>query len=413
MKTTLMLLLLAMLPGFSLIADEKPKVIWSMNLRTTGIDETVRKGAYWGIQAGVAASANTVVVALRCPSSPLTKGSYRGQWEVRLFVFDTKSGKLVAKREPWKDIRRFVLRSTATGNYLLQLDPAGRWDKETKEILLLLSPEGEELKRVELKYARGESIFFPPKVFESQSGRTLLVETESNNDQQYQVLGTDTLETMMVWTDPADVTRIFSVAISDKELLSSVDARTEFGYSPFQNVPKLFLRELGEARSNSRSFGLAANGKVENAFRPTAFLNDQELVGQVRADPNCWQLAAVRTDGSLGFQYKIPKSLGFNVRYGAVTPAKDGRHFAMELRHESDLSRWWSSSVDMWSFGVEFFVYVWDAKATNPIAKFKFGERLHAYCFVDGETPALAVLDGPNVTLLSIEAKVAGSRATH
>jgi len=404
-----MLLLLTILPGLNLLADEKPKVIWSVDLRSSGVDEAIWKVAYGGVTAGIAANTKTVAVALRCPSTPLGKGLDRGPWEVRLLVFDARSGKLLARRGPWTDIGRFTLRSTASGNYLLQLDPAQKWDERTKETLLLLSPDGEELKRLELKYAQEKSTFFPPAVFKSQSGRTLLVDSESNNGRQYQVLETDTLETRMHWTDPAEGTSLFSVAISDEEILTSVDAWTEFGYTPFQNAHKFFLRELGEAKSNSTSFGLATNEKVENAFRPTTFLNNQELVGQVCGDPNCWKLAAVRTDGSVGFQYKIPKSLGFNVRYGAITPTKDGRHFAMELFHESDLSRWWGSSVDMWSFGVKFLVYVWDAKAESPIARLTFGEHLHGYCFVEGETPVLAVLDGPNLKLLSIEAKGAAN----
>jgi hypothetical protein len=85
----------------------------------------------------------------------------------------------------------------------------------------------------------------------------------------------------------------------------------------------------------------------------------------------------------------------------------------MELSHESDLSHWWGDKADMWSFGVKYFVYVWDAKDENPIAKITFDETLHGYCFVEGETPALAALDGPNLKLLSIDKAATGSSASH
>jgi hypothetical protein len=77
------------------------------------------------------------------------------------------------------------------------------------------------------------------------------------------------------------------------------------------------------------------------------------------------------------------------------------------------LSHWWGDKADMWSFGVKYFVYVWDAKDENPIAKITFDETLHGYCFVEGETPALAALDGPNLKLLSIDKAATGSSASH
>lgn len=405
MRIAGMLLLLALLSGFSLLADEKPKVIWSVDLRSNGIDETIWKYHYWGAWAGIAANENTVAVALRCPSTPLGKGLYRGRWEVRLLVFDARTGKLLAQRGPWSDINLFTLRSTAQGNFLLLLQPARNWGAGAKDTLLLLSPDGEELKRLDLENARREGRVFPPNVFQSPSGRTVLVEVESESGWQYQVFETDTLEPRMHWSETAEAKRPAVIAISDEKILASIELWGQPVFNWNKRKQEFFMREFGSPWSNSSRVGLAADEKGEDAFLPTAFLGEREFVGQAFRNPNCWKVAVVEPDGRVVSRHRLPRSSGYNLVSTPPTVTKYGRYFAIEQFHESDLSRWWDTGMDMSAFGVKFFVYVWDVKAENPIAKITLGERLHGYCFVEGETPALAVLDGPNLKLLSIEAR--------
>lgn len=410
MKIARMLLLLTMLPGFSLIADEKPDVIWSVDLRTTGIGETVWKGAYWGVHAGVAASASTVAVALRCPSSPLTKGSYRGQWEVRLLVFDKGTGKLLAQRGPWRDVYPSVLRSTARGNFLLFLQPMGKASEKPKqipkEILLLLSPSGEELKRMDLEQSRREGILSSPKVYLSSTGGTLLVEAESDNGRQYQVLAADSLELGMQWSDKAET--IWAVAISDEGMLGHQIIRQNSQGNRWINRQKFFLGRFGESWRDFSSSRATMGENEDSVFLPSNFLINGQVFGPVCDKKDCTKVVVAQTDGKIVSRYMIPKSSGFKSTRSA-TVMKDGRYLTLERARESDLSRWWDSSMDMWSFGVKYFVYIWDAKMEDPIAKITLGERLHAYCFVEGETPELAVLDGPNLKLLSIETKGAAN----
>jgi hypothetical protein len=67
-----MLLLLTLLPGLNLSAEEKLKVLWSMDLRSSGVCNSTWKLQAWGHLVGIAANPTRVVVALRCPSAPLT-----------------------------------------------------------------------------------------------------------------------------------------------------------------------------------------------------------------------------------------------------------------------------------------------------------------------------------------------------
>jgi len=405
MRIARMVLLLALLPGWNLIADEKPKVLWSVDLRSNGIKEAIWEYHYWGAWEGIAANTKTVAVALRCPSAPLGKGPYRGEWEVRLLVFDARTGNLLAQRGPWTDMNLFTLRSTAEGNYLLLLQPRRGWGAGAKETLLLLSAGGEELKRLELENSRRKGIFLPPNVFQSPSGKALVVESESSDGWQYQVLATDTLEARMHWTETAGATRPTVIAVSDEKVLASNELWGEPVFNSNKRKPEFFVREFGAPWSNSSRVGLAANEKGEDAFLPTAFLGEGEFVGQACRNPNCWEVAVAERDGRVVSRHRLPRSSGYNLVRTPPTVTKDERYFAVEQFHESDLSHWWDSTMDMSAFGVKFFVYVWDVKAENPIVKITLGERLHAYCFVEGETLSLAVLDGPNLRLLSIETR--------
>jgi hypothetical protein len=176
-----------------------------------------------------------------------------------------------------------------------------------------------------------------------------------------------------------------------------------------ENRAKILRGKFGETWSDFSSSALAARKNESSHFRPIGFLNNQEVVGQVCDSKDCWEVAVAQTDGSVVSHYRIPKSLGFSATSGPVIVTKEGRCFATELVHESDLSDWWDYDVDMWSFGVKYLVYVWDAKFENPVAKITLTERLHGYCFTEGETPALAVLDGPNLKLVSIDTKASQS----
>ena len=411
MRIARIVLLLTLLPGLSLRAEEKPKVIWSVDLRANGVDEAVWKYRYWGYFVGIAVNANRVVVALRCPSAPLTKGPYRGQWEVRLPVFDARTGKLLTQRGPWRDIYLFTLRSTAEGNFLLILQP--NYTKAANETVLLLSSEGEELKRLDLEYSRRKGVPGPPKVFLSASGRTSLIESRSDDIWRYRVLSADTLEPRMMWNETAQSGRPAAVAISDEDILAAEEYKADYPGYAGKRKQKFFVRKLGDVWSDS-SRSLPTTGNNEDSiFLPTAFLNNQEIVGQACNNPNCWKMALAKTDGSIVSRYRIPKSLGYSAARGLVSVKKDGRYFATELFHESSLSHWWDTDADMWSFGDKFLVYVWDTKAEGPIAKITLGERLHAYCFVEGETPSLAVLDGRDLKLLSIDAKALAEPQTN
>ncbi|MGB2676971.1 MAG: hypothetical protein WAN12_07810 [Candidatus Acidiferrum sp.] len=415
MKIARIVLLLTLLPGLSLRAEEKPKVIWSVDLRSNGVDEAVWNYRYWGYSVGVAANASRVVVAYSNPSAARTSAIYEGPWEVRLIVFDVRTGRLLSQhsqRGPWRGKIEFMVRSTADGNFLLLLDPINRWGEKATGTIVLLSADGEELKRLDLEYSQRKGTYVRPMVFQSSSGRNLLVESRGDDAWRYQVLSTDTLETRMQWTEAAEALRPATIAISDEEILATDEFWAEYPGSRSDREQKFYARKFGEAWTDASRSGFATGKAGDGVFLPTAFLNNQDVVGQACNNPKCWRMALAKTDGSIVARYLIPRSLGYTAARGRVSVTMDGRYFATELFHESSLSHWWNTDADMWSFGYKFLVYVWDAKDENPIAKITFDETLHGYCFVEGETPALAALDGPNLKLLSIDKAATGSSAS-
>lgn len=219
-----------------LIAGPKPQPVWTVDLKKYGF-----RGLRFGVvddagsMAQIAFSKNTVAVLFDEKAEELPqKGTDGKTWERWHFVglfFDAKTGNLLAKRSwiadlPWP-VQVFP---TAAGNFVFLMsrirepleipsnskDLAGIYDRHPTT-LLLLSPTGEELRRVELPL-RGTSKDEYWKGQVSPSGTSILVTHVGNNFCEFVLLDANTL-TQRSAGKQSDAANCAVAAISDEQVL--------------------------------------------------------------------------------------------------------------------------------------------------------------------------------------------------
>src|SRR5271155_635605 len=126
---------------------------WSVDLRKYGYTEwREAKALATSSQLRLAAATGVIAVAVGNPRGKTQTDERSGRpdanWEISLLLFDPATGKLNSQHGPWTGDMSFELYSTSQGNLLLLIQHFHQTIGEVGETLYLLSPTGDELKRI-------------------------------------------------------------------------------------------------------------------------------------------------------------------------------------------------------------------------------------------------------------------------
>jgi len=215
---------------------KNPQPIWTIDLKKYGFRGS-RRGLVNdpGSLAYMAFSGGTVAVlfdqkAEEIPQKGTDSKKWLGWRLVGVFV-DARTGQLLATRTwiaylPWPD----TFFRTAAGNFLFLMRRFPKpvhiptspseiqlIDGPLPTALLLLSPTGEELKRLELPI-RGTPRNEHWEARLSPSGKSFLLTHTQTNSCQFVLLDADTLKLRFSWQQP-DATRCAVVSTSDEQVL--------------------------------------------------------------------------------------------------------------------------------------------------------------------------------------------------
>ena len=385
---------------------------WSVDLKDYGYKEwRDRKNLYESSRTALAVANNLVAVALANPSSESQTG-VRGdheKWEISLLLFDAPSGKLRAKGGPWTGDPTFDLFSASGGNLLLLLRHVCQAFPESGETLLLLSPDGNELKKLELAPSVLRSKNMWNDLLVSSSGRTVLVAQRLEGSTQYKLLDVNTLAPQSEWTAEKGSNAPGIIALSDTELLGFASPNPSQDPDAAEH-PEFYVRTFsGVWNRFPARFDLTQRGFL-GVIRSheVAFLSDQTLVGinAKRDDPEA-PILVLRTDGSKVFSPVLQKLEARTFVSGHVSVTHDGRYFAVAFNHRPWLSH---LMLDVWQLddtftNDELVLVVWAASEPAALAKFNLGSAVDAREFSLGvdDSPFLAVLGRSSVKLLRIQ----------
>jgi hypothetical protein len=199
--------------------------LWSAKLKQQGF-RTFRHGFVndYGSQAAIAFSTDVFVAIFDVESEMqedrTTDKKIWSGWRLVGLFWDRRTGELRAKRSWIADLHTELF-STASGNFVLRLDEFPgplRLDEPRQSNLILLSPNGEELRRISLP-VRGKSKGEWWEVISSTSGKSILaVHFFEREPREYVLLDAETFQRRATWNSTEK--RIHHVqAISDEHLL--------------------------------------------------------------------------------------------------------------------------------------------------------------------------------------------------
>jgi hypothetical protein len=210
----------------------RPVPFWSVKLKQQGF-RTFRHGIVndYGSQAVIAFSSDVVVAIFDVKSEmqedrTTDKKTWSG-WRLVGLFWDRRTGELRAKRSWIADLHTELF-STASGNFILRLDEFPgplqvpltnhrALDGPRPSNLVLLSPNGEELRRIGLP-VHGKSKREWWEVISSTSGKSILAVHFEDELREYLLLVAETLEKRATWNSTEK--RIHRVqTISDEHLL--------------------------------------------------------------------------------------------------------------------------------------------------------------------------------------------------
>jgi len=204
-------------------AESKAKPLWTVELKADGLRK-FRHGLVNdpGSEASVACTDQVVAVVFdagvardkdHVPSKSAPSG-----WRIVGLFFDRSSGAVLARRS-WTEDTHTELFATADGNFLLHLRHFTGFlsDGPWASVLLLLSPKGDELKRIELR-VNGDSKHQWWETQAAPSGKSVLLTHVQDDQREYHLLDADTLHERNSWKAiEGHKSRIAS--ISDNEVL--------------------------------------------------------------------------------------------------------------------------------------------------------------------------------------------------
>jgi hypothetical protein len=399
------------LPGVRFVQASGSR-LWSVELRRYGYrDWRNNRGLVESSELGLAVANTVVAVAVGNPSNEaLTdERADRAKWEITLLLFDPATGKLSSKRGPWTGDRFFEMFSTSQGNLLLHVRHFDSAEGEKGEVLYLLSPTGEELKK----------LFLPPSILQSKpswssflvstSGRSVLMEQTLEDGEHYKLLDADTLDTKCEWAAKFGVNSRRVVALSDHELLGVGASRTPANGSGAEREAELFAGAFGGAWSplhasldaRHHGFGMNLNSNL------LAFLTDDTLVG-LNANRKASEapIMVLRTDGSKVFNPVIPRLPANTSLSGPVYVSQNGRYFAVGFTHRPWLSH---LMLDVWQLDDTFQddeleLAIWASSSPTAVAQVNLGSDVDVLGFSPtlDDPPSLVFLDGATLKAIRI-----------
>lgn len=347
--------------------------------------------------ASVAASKTVVALALQnlSPDSRITKpnGYDKVPWDVSLLFFDANSGKLMAKCGPWTGGLVFDLFATSQGRFVLHLTnlSTSRGSRKLTDALLLLSPSGALLKKLDLEPSTSELERLRHSdwgIVPSPSRDTLLVGQPLTIGHHYEILDANTLGKRAEWTDAtnADPTVI---AASDKTLLG-IKKQSEPNISKGKN--ELFVRPL------------------HGPWRPLlavrhdwTLLTDNEVVGLEEVGAPSWgrgnsyRLLVVRTDGSNVLSREIRKKNEVFFGGWPIVTSADGSHFAAIISSQSVSWLWRTLDMGPGRSSLD----VWAVPNPQPVLKLKVEDQFSSFD-VSPDGSWLAVADQRTLKIVPI-----------
>jgi len=380
---TMFLALGLLLPATKMGAQETLKPVWTASLQPYGYRHNWGPSRKFTRVDGLAATKDTIAVALG-------DHDYRDGKRfssLRLILLETRTGKFLSKLGPWESDPPYRLTSTQEGRFLLFLSEGE---------LHLFSSSGEELKEVNLEVPSvSPGRLWYTRLFVSPSNQTILIASTEfhSGEAHHRIYSADTLELKMDWTEAGKKgTRTPSiVGISDEQMLGSEG-----------NSGRHFLRDFkGPWQDLSLPHGEVGRDRhlILSRSEP-AFLKDALIVSspyQANAEA---LISVVQTDGKLVSQHAIPKLPDYNHATGVRAVSQDSRYFAVALEHENKLSHWWDSTMDMWPWGADYYLYVWRVGTRVPKARIQTSGSASA-SFVP-EVSGIVIADGDGVNLFRL-----------
>lgn len=400
LKTVFFLLL--GLSGFRSVQASNPKDL-SIDLRSYGYQQwRESSGLRNSSELGLAATNNLVAVGLGnpCNKTHTDERDDHTNWEISLLVFDPTTGKMKSKGGPWTGDRPFELFSTSRGNFLLLLRHFNGTSGEIGETVFLLSPLGNELKKLFLAPSIVKSKQTWNTFLVSPGGSTALIGQVLEDGVHYKVLDTDTLEMKFEWMARAGTNAPRVLALSDQGLLGLAASKTPHVTSAPEGDTKLYLGKFDGAWTPfpaSLEVSHTGYGRfwISNQL---AFLSDDTIVGLRKTqDGAAASLAVLRTDGTTVLSPAIPQLGAHTSLTGPVNVSQDGRYFVVGCTHRPWLSH---LMLDVWQMddtfqNDELELLVWASSQPKPVARFNLGSDVAVSAL------HLALDDPPSIVFLS------------
>lgn len=322
----------------------KPNPVWEVNLKAYGF-RTFRRGFVndYGSSASLACTRGTVAVAFDSMAdyignSATGQSQWSGSWNVVVLFFARDSARLLAKKSWLGDLRSELL-ATPSGNFILhleRLEATRQGHRLPPGALILLSPLGEELKRVDLPLDPNKRHEWW-EVQASPSGQSLLLMHHLENLRQYQFYDVDTLEPGSGWTEASgDDIPNRVISISDHQILRTSTTKGEW---------RIYL-----GRSESVGREIIEDSRVSGVPR---FLSDDLLIVTRR---NPFQIGVLRQPGEEVLLYREPTGGAHNWSDQPIVSA-DGVHLAAEI--DVGAKSFFSMS--------RAFIYIWKVPEPGPV----------------------------------------------
>jgi hypothetical protein len=389
---------------------------WSVDLHDYGVMEgRGEDGRSHRLIVSLVATNNMVAVALGNPASLAAPNSpvslYSGTWKVTLLLFDTNDGKLKKKIGPWSSDFSFELHPTAQGNFLLLLRHIWSEKENPGETLYLLSPSGEELKKMDLLPSIRRSKLDWSEFLVSSGGRTLLLGQIREDGVHYRALEADTLETKFEWTRETGSDSPWIVALSDRGLLGFRETKNQEKLRKADGDREAFVRSFdGPWHPLNTTLDVSHRGGVGQGLHPTqlAFLSDTVLVGvHAKRNETDGSIVALQSDGTILSRPVIPKLPDRTSLTGPVAVSAGGRYFAVGFRHQPWISH---LLVDVMTMDITFWddeslFLVWEASSPEPVARVPLGTDIRALSFASDDPPTLASISGSKLQVTRIQPK--------
>ncbi len=377
---------------------------WSVDLKKYGYQEwRERPGISNSSALCLAVTSNVFAVAIGNPPSK-TQTDRQGvrtdaNWEISLLLFDPTTGKLNSTRGPWTGDMSFELYPTSQGNLLLLLQHFHQAIGEVGETLYLLSPMGDELKRVVLAPSIVNSRQTWSTFLVSPGGGSVLVAQALEDGVHYRLLDADTLETKSEWTAEVGSNAPKVLTISDKELIGREAPRAPRTIGTMDEDPRLFVGKFDGTWTpfpTSLDTGHTGYGRfwISNQL---AFLSDSTIVGlNKKREKAEASITVLGSDGTTVFSPTVPKLEPYTSLSGPVNVSQDGRYFAVGFTHRPWLSH---LMLDVWKLDEtlandELELLVWASSGPIPVAEFHPGSDFNAGAFSLGfdDPPSLVFL---------------------